>query len=462
MEEVFERFKENLERYKKMGLNPLSLATGCAVKVDLIDTVYPALEKIKEKLIENNIEVLPREDADIFVSKELIETKRVIGEGSFDADRAISLIQVNQETAGNPEKFANFLLRAYTSIKTNRKLTIGKGHSIVTTVPKAEVAVIDLVKLEGKDTNSYTLANNDTIQIVDPLDDPGSQMQVDVAISNSLNDLFTKGAFQNLRMTPLYDSPDIDLKERLRKNFYNFSKKYNIEINDDVQPNTGTLMIGATVFGESDHELPIYYNKVEEGDVIIVSREIGELTPINVYMWVLAAPEILDVMESKGISFERLEKAKKKALDLMRVPNLGTAKVIYSYLPEFKKVFDRENHITMTTDVTGPGIFVIKEFAEKAGVDVKLEEIPVIDKDIAEFATESFIIPNSTAGTNGGIVIFSSKKIADDIVEDLHKAGMNPKIIGKVLRKGSGTVYVNSEIEKFIHRKNILKYFKII
>jgi len=49
-----------------------------------------------------------------------------------------------------------------------------------------------------------------------------------------------------------------------------------------------------------------------------------------------------------------------------------------------------------------------------------------------KFATDSFIIHNSTSCKNGGIVIFTSKKIASDIVEDLRKAGMNPEIIGEV------------------------------
>jgi hypothetical protein len=44
----------------------------------------------------------------------------------------------------------------------------------------------------------------------------------------------------------------------------------------------------------------------------------------------------------------------------MKVPNLENAKVIYSYLLEFKKAFDRENNITMKTDLTGQGIHVIK------------------------------------------------------------------------------------------------------
>jgi len=207
MTDLFERFRDNLAKYKRMGLNPLSLATGCAVKVDLIDTVYPALEKIRAKLLENNIELMPREDTDIFISRESETLKRVINGGEFDADRAVSLIQVNQETAGNPEKFAEFLMRVYTGVKTRRRLVVGKGHSIVTTNPRGEVAVLDLIKLDGGRLKSYTLANNDTIQIVDPLEDPGTQMQVDVGVSNSLNDLFTKGAFQDLKMIPVADTP---------------------------------------------------------------------------------------------------------------------------------------------------------------------------------------------------------------------------------------------------------------
>ncbi|BFH73692.1 SelD-related putative sulfur metabolism protein [Sulfurisphaera javensis] len=459
--DIFTKFRENLEVYKSMGLNPLSLATGCAVKVDLIDTVYPALEKIRKILEERNITILPREDADIFITKEKMEMKRIINGGEFDADRAISLIQVNQETAGNPEAFSNFLIRVYTSVKTKRKLTIGKGHSIVTTKKDGEVAVLDLFRLDGKEEKSYTVANNDTIQIVDPLDNPGSQTQVDVAISNSLNDLFTKGAYQDLIIVPVVDAPNEKLKEILLSNYENFTKKYNMSLKHDIQPSVGTLMMGATVIGKSDHELPTFYDKVDEDMVIIANRFFGELTPINVHLWALAVPELIEIMESKGIRFSRVEEVKAKALEIMRRPNIHVAKVIYSYLPEFGKPFDKNSHIAMTTDVTGPGIFVIKEFAEKAGVDVELTNIPVIDRDICEFATENFIIPNSTIGTNGAIVIFASKKIADDIMEDLTKVGEKPEIVGYVKGKGNGTVYAPKDVIKLIRRDNVLKQFKI-
>ncbi|TRM83520.1 selenophosphate synthetase [Sulfolobus sp. A20-N-F6] len=461
IDKLIDKFRENLEKYKKMGLNPLSLATGCAVKVDLIDTVYPALGKINSELAKRNIEILPREDADIFVTRKNITVKRVINSGEFDADRAISLIQVNQETAGSPEKFADFLIRVYTSIKTSRKLTIGKGHSIVTTNPKGEVAVLDLFRLDGEKEKSYTVANNDTIQIVDPLDDPGSQMQVDVGVSNSFNDLFTKGVFQDLKMIPVADAPIDELKTQLLNNFINYSRKYSIELLDDIQPSTKTLMIGATTIEKSDHELPTFYNKVNEKMEILVTRPVGELTPINVYMWLLTVPELIENLEEKGITISRVEEVKKKAINFMRVPNIEVAKIIYEYLPNFGHPFEEESHIAMTTDVTGPGLFVIKEFAQKAQVDVELTEIPVLDPDIHEFATENFIIPNSTAGTNGAIVIFAHKKVIEDLYDELKSKGYEPYIIGKVIGKGEGNVIVPSTITKFIHRNNVLRQFKI-
>jgi selenophosphate synthase len=461
MTDLFERFRKNVEKYTRMGLNPLSLATGCAVKVDLIDTVYPALDRIRTKLLENNIEISPREDTDIFVSREEETVKRLINGGDFDADRAVSLVQVSQQTASSPEKFAEFLLRVYTSVRTRRRLVVGKGHSIVTTNPRGEVAVLDLIRLDGGELKSYTLANNDTIQIVDPLDDPGSQVQVDVAVSNALNDLFTKGAFQDLKMIPVADAPDPELKRTLLSNFESFSKRYNVGLVNEVQPDTGTLIIGATVIGRTDHELPTFYNEVEEGMEVLVTRPVGELTPINVHLWVMTVPELLDALESRGISLRRVEEVKDRALKLMAVPNFATARVIYDHLPEFGRPFDKESHVAMTTDVTGPGIFVVKEFAEKAGVDVELHEIPVIDRDICEFATENFIIPNSTAGTNGATVIFASRRVIDEVAQELEREGLEPRVIGKVLRKGNGTVYVKRELFKLIHRENILKHFKV-
>ncbi|MEM0257224.1 MAG: hypothetical protein QXV58_14975, partial [Saccharolobus sp.] len=121
------------------------------------------------------------------------------------------------------------------------------------------------------------------------------------------------------------------------KNFENYARTYSIELLDDIQPSSKTLMIGATVIGKSDHELPTFYNKVNENMEILVSRPVGELTPINVYMWMLTVPELVEDMESRGITISRVEEAKKRALNYMRTPNTEVAKIIYEYLPRRKE-----------------------------------------------------------------------------------------------------------------------------
>lgn len=459
-EDLQRDFLEGLKRYKEMGVNPLSLATGCAVKVDLVDVVYPAIRKARGRLAELNVDISPREDTDIFVTREL-KVSRVINEGVVDGQRAVTLMQVNQRTASSPDLFADYLVKAYSRLKIRDRLTVGKGHSITTSKEEGEVTILDVIRLTGPEMRSYTLTNNDTIQIIDPIEDPASQLHTDVAISNSLNDLFAKGAFRSLRMIPSIDAPTEDLRERILKNFYEFSKRYGVEIVESPQPEVGTFMEGATVIGETDHELPSFYDRVREGMEVLITRPMGELTPINLYMWMMVNPDLIPDIEEQGLSLSRVIDAKRKALEMMARPNLNVAEVIYHHLPPFKGSFSERDHIAMTTDVSGPGVMVVKEFAEKAMADVILNDVPVIDREVCRIATENFVIPNSTAGTNGGIVIFASKTVVDDLIQELKRLGHNPAVIGEVKGKGTGKVRAPHFITELIHRKNIIGQFEV-
>jgi len=188
----------------------------------------------------------------------------------------------------------------------------------------------------------------------------------------------------------------------------------------------------------------------------------GELTPINLYMWVMINPEMLEDMEKAGIDLSRLKRAKAEALRLMAKPNLDVAKVLYDHLPEFGKSFDPSVHVAMTTDVSGPGLMVVKEFAERAGVNVEIHEVPVIDHEICKFATENFVIPNSTASTNGATVIFAEKRVIDDVAQELRRLGHSPQVIGEVKGRGASKVRVSRKVYELIHRTSILNQFEVV
>ena len=42
-------------------------------------------------------------------------------------------------------------------------------------------------------------------------------------------------------------------------------------------------------------------------------------------------------------------------------------------------------------------------------------------------------------------MIFASRRVIDEVAQEMEKEGLEPRVIGKVLRKGNGTVYVKRE-----------------
>ncbi|WP_243679998.1 hypothetical protein [Vulcanisaeta souniana] len=61
-------FRERLDKYLGLGINLLSLAIGCSVKVDLYDILYPALSLVGNEIAKLNIEIQPREDVAVLRS----------------------------------------------------------------------------------------------------------------------------------------------------------------------------------------------------------------------------------------------------------------------------------------------------------------------------------------------------------------------------------------------------------
>jgi hypothetical protein len=116
---LFEEIIERIQYYKKLGLNPLALATGCAVKVDLLRVVYPAIRMIREELKGSKLSIAPREDA-LIISGNVDEMHRRIYSLGDDRDisledlesvsrgrnlYAVTLVQIYQRYADSPEGF---------------------------------------------------------------------------------------------------------------------------------------------------------------------------------------------------------------------------------------------------------------------------------------------------------------------------------------------------------------------
>ncbi|MEM4844926.1 MAG: SelD-related putative sulfur metabolism protein [Acidilobaceae archaeon] len=468
---LFREFAERIEYYRGFGVNPFSLATGCAVKVDLVDVLYPALRSISFELERLGLKIAPRRDADVFESRGFsvyrgvysVDDPRVDSNSLMVAkpSRAIILAQVHQRIASSPEYFRDVIWRFYYRIaSTIGELIVGKGHSIVSASIKSQFFLVDFISTNSN--GGLVAANNDTIQIIDPAEDPGSFRQVSVALSNALNDLFTIGAWRNIKVYPVYDAPDSRLRAVIKSNMDAYTSSIGGELIDTVQPNTESLLMGATVFAELRRKPPFYYDRVEPGMEILVSRPYGELAAINAYMLAMLDREIAVELEKQtGFSIDKLLEFKHSIIDLMAKPNVNVARVIESRLPSLEEDFDPREHIAVTTDITGPGVYVFKEIAELSRTSIRLDKIPLLSPEISEFATRNFIIPNATAGTNGAIVIVASSNVVDWVEEELKRLGENPVRVGYVVSRGEARVEAPLELRKYIAAKSYLKEFEL-
>ncbi len=470
-----EEFWERIGRYRELGINPLRWVAGCAVKVDLPSVVYPALRSIRKQLEGFGVQVSPREDADIFPANggEFEVERRVydIADPKVDANdlkkldpwRAISLIQVHLQTGGRPEIFAEALLRVYSKIgEANVNFTVGKGHSIITTEVGSEFALFDFLPRARGTQDGWNLANNDTIQLIDPTVDPGSEVQAYTAASNSLNDLLSLGCYENLKMKPVIDAPNEEIYQQISSNMKNYAQRHGIKFSDAEGLGRRSLLIGATFTGRTWKEPPTFYEHIDEGMEILVSRAFGDLAPITVYLSCLAEEYYADKLRSSGLSLEELKKAKDEVVKTTMNPNIGIGKLINSLCPPYGGSFREDEHIAATGDVSGPGVYIFKELAEKSGVDIVLDQIPLLYPDYVNFASSNFLMDNGTAGTNGAVAVIASKNVIGEVERKLKKEGVDVKVIGRVLGKGSGTLQVGKEVRGMIGSKPLLDELEIV
>lgn len=475
-EEKVRQLNNMVKKYMELGLNPLSLATGCAVKVDLLRVLYPALKKINKAIGEKGLKILPREDADIIPSSEdgVEIHRRIYKLGEYTdiepkelarlrPNRCIVLVQAYQRYTDDPEKFLGLIEPVYSRLASiGLDLYIGKGHTISTPFENDDFILIDFLRVYSNGREIYSLVNNDTIHIVDPSSPPSDYRQVAGAISNALNDVFILGGYRNIKIAPVINAPNEDLMRELWGLVKTYCRKHGFELLDVQQPRRGRMLLGATVLAHSDKEPPTFYKEARPGMKILASRPFGELAPINVYLASILNENIYRGLEELGYELSVIERDKDKVFDLISRPNIGVARVISKYLPDAGEDYNPDENILACTDVTGPGIYVLYELAERLKARININNIPLLYPFYSRFASKNYLMLNSTAGTNGSHIMVAPQNIVEDLIKDLEREGFEPHIIGEIGDIGKVGLRITKEIKNYVVDKRILEKMTII
>lgn len=429
---------------------------GCAVKIP-IQTVYSALHNLKPFFNDLGYCFAPRDDAYVSIGTELPLVERRI----YDVQH-IGKLQINDLNAMNPyaaitmismigdanlnSRFETVLQGFYSNLsKAKARPIIGKGHSIrASKTPDQEFISMDyLIKKESDADVKYIVANNDTMQLIDSTLEPADPLQIEIPLNNAINDILLMGAYENIRLYPLYDSTTPELKEEMKRNITNYAKKYGFELSADFEPlNKNMQLMGATVIGTTKAQPPHNQN-LKTGDELWVTRNIGDLFGINAY--------IHNDSIDNGKYYDDLKELREEVLKLMATPNIGAAKVIQKYRPLIDEKYDSEHHLRATRDITGEGIGSLKELAEDSKVNIYLDNIPLHNESLMQqILKDNPIMPDGTAGTAGAIIIGGPSTVMDSVIRDLRLYGYAPQRVGNVT-EGNGRVIVDKRLETLLN-----------
>jgi len=442
------KIANTLYRSEKKPKNIMCL--GCAIKVNLRNIIYPALRKVKKLISKTKVSLELGNDCYVFeTEKEIVLRREVykiyspvncLKEGAFNdiknkVGHGAVVLGSFLDYVSSPEITKTMF--AFCRALSSRKIPfcLGKGHTIqASKTPQQKFILADY--LMSKKGNYYGIANNDTIVTIDFNLRHSNWLNVYISFNNALNDLYALGAYKDIKIYPVYDSISENDDLLIRGVFQGYLahfKRYNYRIFDLGPLGLNLELIGATVVGFSDRELPSIRG-LKPGQSLIVTRPVGDLSALVLYI----------LKKMYGLLPPRIKELKKDVLNHMVTPNIEVAKIISEYLPLKGKEFDYSRHITASKDITGEGISVFEVLASNSNVDIHIDKV-----NLHSIESSMLNLPNNTSCTNGPIVIAVYKKLVPEIMRKLTRAGMDAWIIGTVGSKTkTPTIFLNKKLKK--------------
>jgi selenophosphate synthase len=95
----------------------------------------------------------------------------------------------------------------------------------------------------------------------------------------------------------------------------------------------------------------------------------------------------------------------------------------------------------------------VGRLAELTNSHIVINELPMKNEEIAEFATREFLIDNATVSTNGCHLIVATNDVANSVLEELRRHNFEPTVMGFIAKKGEPVVTIEKEISKYVASK---------
>lgn len=449
-------FWQRIIEYQNLGFNPVGWISNNSSEIDYF-TINECLKETKKS---SSWIDLSWYDAFYYSGKNPEITRRVYSLGAhepkeFTNKRIVALLRIDSERVSDSSSLSQVLSDFFS--KDHNKFPLKKlAISTTSSNRESQFGLIDHIDVHRGDRVGYTAVNTSSARILDPVQKPDAELNVEIAFTSALENLLLLGCTTGFKIIPIYDAPNEELLDQIRVNNDMFSAKYNIAIDDYSSLKLGSLFYGATTYAHSTNELPVKYELIEPGMTVILSDHFGSLTPLSI--------NVLKQIDSNVVLDKEFEDeaAKGEIIKSLSQPKFSLGKIISKYCPEFGSPFETKSHIVSVFPVTTDGIIALLNLSEMSKVQIVIDEIPMKHEEMALFATKEYLVSNATASTNGCHLIVSTNDVAELIIEDLRKHNFKPAKIGNIIAKGTPAVRISRNISKYVAAKHIINKFDII
>ena len=450
-------FWDSISQYRGLGLDPLQWITASSSEVTSL-MLFESL-KLNRKL--NNLIEYSWYDAFPYSGKNPDITRRQydfrnppLDRSEFVKKRIVSLFNIHEDDACSVKNLMEGLFEFYA--KVNPKPPVRCIRINTTSDPKAEFALCDYIDLHRGQKTGYTVFNTGCIEVIDPAQNPTSEINISMSLAPALENLALMGCTFGFKIIPIYGAPSEEMINSIQASHDAFGSKYNIPVDDYGSLKTEKLFLGGTVYGHSMKELPVRYDLVSPGMVILLTDKFGSLGPLTTLTIGKIDPMIHATTDlGSPINYDNND-----ILRSLSHPRLSLSKVVSKYSPQFGNYFDTRENIIAVHPVGRDGVMAALHLSRLSNSHLIIDTIPMKYRELSRALTKDSLVSNSTTAGNGCHLIVASNEVANNVIEDLQKHNYDPIIIGRVAEKDGPKVSISNELTEFVAAKYIINKFE--
>ena len=418
-----------------MGFDPLRWLPDCSNELKHYDSIANEFKRNNLRIIVPSyysyFHYAEKKDAEII--RRIYKVDEEFRHEDLKTKKAVTILKYDKKVVYDDDLMVEEIKKISNSIDS--KIEIDKLSIIPTNAKKDfHFILFDHIKSHRGNKTGYTVVTNSNTQATDVTQSIRSPIHMEISLTEAINLLNLVGCTKDIKLYPIYDAPNDEMLDEIRRNIDSFTIKYNYTFEDYSSLKFGGLFFGTTAVGNTHKELPNKYDLVEQDMQIIVTDKMGLLACLGLYIISTLDEIVLKKMNSYGIDLEKVMQLKDLAIKNLTEPRLSLGRTVSKYLPDFENQFDVSSNILVTHPVSKNGISSFKELSQLINKEVVIDQqqIPYVDKDISTFLAKEHLISNISASTSDTNMIIVSKALATTIMEELSKHKFNPTVVGRI------------------------------